>query len=160
MNHRAILLMLLVTMCLPVNAVERISRLGLGMTNQLQSGTPGLSFKIQRSKGFALGGIIGYDSSDIDGGYGVGLKLYRNFFDEPQLNFYGAVTTALINKKTTTTDQSGFELDLTLGSEFSFAGLQSLGFSFEFGVSMNKLDDFVIETVGDHFIVSAIHFYL
>lgn len=141
-------------------ATERIGRLGLGMTNQLKNELPAISFKIQRSKSFALGGIVGYDSDDTNGGYGFGLRLYRNFFDEPQLNFYGAFTAAVINQKTATSDQSGFEFDLTLGSEFSFTGLQSLGFSFEFGVSLNKLDDFVVETVGDHFIVSSIHFYL
>jgi hypothetical protein len=163
MNHRIISMMLMLVLSQfiqPLYAVERIGRLGLGMTNQLEGGIPAISFKIQRSKSFALGGILGYNSSDTDGGYGFGLKLYRNFFEEPQLNFYGALTAAVINKKTTFSDVSGFEFDLTMGSEFSFTGLRSIGFSFEFGVSLNKLDDFVIETVGDHFIVSSIHFYL
>ena len=47
-----------------------------------------------------------------------------------------------------------------MGSEFSFAGLSSLGFSVEFGLSLNKVDEFVVETVGDNFIVAGAHFYL
>jgi hypothetical protein len=141
-------------------SMERMARLGVGMTNQLKNDVTALSFKIQRSKSFAIGGIVGYDSNDTDGGHGFGLKLYRNLFEEPLLNFYGAFTAAIINKKSTTADQSGFEFDLSLGSEFSFSGLESLGLSFEFGVSVNKLDDFVIQTTGSQFIVTSIHFYL
>lgn len=141
-------------------SMERMARLGVGMTNQLKNDVTALSFKIQRSKSFAIGGIVGYDSNDADGGHGFGLKLYRNFFEEPLLNFYGSFTGAIINKKSTNSDQSGFQFDLTMGSEFSFNGLQSLGFSFEFGVSVNKLDDFVLQTTGSQFLVTAIHFYL
>ena len=141
-------------------STERIGRLGVGMTNQLKNDVTALSFKIQRSKSFAIGGIVGYDSNDTNGGHGFGLKLYRNFFEEPLLNFYGSFTAAIINQKTQTTDQSGFQFDITMGSEFSFSGLQSLGFSFEFGASLNKLDDFVVQTTGSQFIVTAIHFYL
>lgn len=141
-------------------ALEKTNRLGIGMTNQLKNDFPALSFKIQKTKSFAFGGMAGVSSANDKGGYGVGIKLYRNIFDEPQLNFYLAGTGALISNKTNGTSISGFQLDMSLGSEFHFQGLNSLGFSFEFGLSANKKKDFVFETLGDHFIVAGIHFYL
>ena len=141
-------------------ALERISRLGVGISNQFINDIPAISFKLQKSKSFAIGGLLAYDSNDTNGGYGMGIRAYRNFFEEPLLNFYGAFTGAIINQKTSTSDESGFQFDLSLGSEFSFNGLESLGLSFEFGVSLNKLDDFTIQTAGSQFFVTAIHFYL
>ena len=141
-------------------ALERISRLGIGISNQLVNDVPAISFKLQRSKSFAIGGLLAYDSDDVNGGYGMGLRLYRNFFEEPLLNFYGAFTGALVNEKSSTSDETGFQFDLSLGSEFSFNGLESLGLSFEFGVSVNKLNEFRVQTAGSQFFVTAIHFYL
>lgn len=142
-------------------SADRRGRLGVGMTNQLLNDLPAISFKLQRSKSFAFGGVLGYSNEDAGGGHGAGLKVYRIMFDEPQLNFYAAGLAALVKKSTSaSTEVEGFQVDLTLGSEFSFAGLASLGFSFEFGVSLNKLTDFVVETTGSHFVVSGIHFYL
>jgi len=144
----------------PLNAMERVGRLGLGMTNQLQSGLPALSFKLQKSKEMAFGALLGLDTAD-SGGYGAGVKMYRNIFDEPQLNLYAAALAALTNQKTPGgADQSGFQVDMTMGSEFSLTGLNSLGFSFEFGVSFHKVNDFSISTTGHNFITAGIHFYL
>ena len=142
------------------NAVDRRGRLGVGFSNQLKSDIPAVSFKLQRSQAFALGGQIGYNNDEADGGHGAALKLYRNIFQEPQLVFYGSVLGGIIEKKTNSVAESGFQFDFALGSEFSFTGLNSIGFSFEFGISMNKLDDFIIETIGNNFVVSQVHFYL
>jgi hypothetical protein len=145
---------------LNINAMNRTGRLGAGFTNQLVNDLPAMSFKLQKSKSFAFGGVFGLDSSDT-GGWGAGVKVYRNIFDEPMANFYASMLGALTSKKSSATeDQSGFQFDFTLGSEFSFTGLNSIGFSFEFGLSLNKLDDFVIQTVGNSFIVAGVHFYL
>lgn len=143
-------------------AIDRTGRLGLGFSNQFKSDIPAISFKIQKSKSTALGALLAFDTETSSGGWGAGVKLFRNIFEEPQLNFYGAMLGGLINKKQGAGNaaKTGFQLDLTLGSEFSFAGLASLGFSFEFGVSFNKVNDFRVQTVGDSFIVAAAHFYL
>lgn len=145
---------------------ERISRIGVGFSNQLKNGIPAVSFKKQSSKSFSLGGIFALSTNDSGGGYGAGLKVYRNLFDEPNLNFYASVMGAIISSREESketaekTKHSGFQLDLSFGSEFNFAGLRSLGFSFEFGLSVNELEDMVFETVGDSYIVSGVHFYL
>lgn len=141
-------------------AYDKTNRLGLGMTNQLKTDVPGLSFKMQKNRSFAFGGLFGLSTNPDTGGYGLGLKVYRNIFDEPQLNFYLAGMGAILSNKVNRTSYSGFQFDLSLGSEFHFSGLQSLGFSFEFGASAYKKKDFVFETLGNNFIVSAIHFYL
>lgn len=143
-----------------LSAMERTGHLGIGMSNQLQNGLSALSFKLQKSKSIAFGGLFALDTSDT-GGYGAGLKFYKVVFEEELLNFYWSALGALTNKKTAAgIDQSGFQIDLTLGSEFSFAGLKSIGFSFEFGASLNKVEDLRIQTTGHHFISGGIHFYL
>ena len=141
-------------------ALEKTGRLGVGMSNQLKNDFPSLSFKVQKTKSFAYGGLAGISTAEDDGGFGVGLKLYRNIFDEPQLNFYLSGMGAILSNKIAGISYSGFQFDLSLGSEFHFSGLNSLGFSFEFGVSANKKKDFVFETLGSHFVVAGIHFYL
>lgn len=142
-------------------AMDRRGRLGVGMTNQLMMDTPALSLKLQRSRTFALSALMGFSSSDSDGGYGAGLKLYRIIFEEPQLNFYTSLLGAALQTKTTERTKTGFQFDLTMGTEFSFAGLESLGFSLEFGLSAHKkTDNFVVQTVGHQFVTAGVHFYL
>ncbi len=141
-------------------AADRTGRLGAGMSSQLRNGLPAISFKLQKSKSFAFGGLFALNTDEQSGGMGGAIKFYRVIFDEPQLNFYASGLLGLITKKTASISQSGFQVDLTLGSEFSFRGLGSLGFSFEFGLSLNKINNFVVETVGNHFVVAGVHFYL
>lgn len=161
-KHSAIALTLFLMIFFPNvgNAYDRVGRLGLGMTNQLKIDIPQLSFKMQKSRSTAIGGMVGVSTDKTEGGYGAGLKLYRNIFDEPQLNFYFAGTGALLSKKIGGSSHSGFQFDLSFGSEFHFQGLNSLGFSFEFGVSGHKTREFSFGTIGNSFIVSGIHFYL
>ncbi len=142
-------------------ALDRIGRLGIGMSNQFKTDLPAISFKIQKSKSTAIGALVAVDTDENSGGWGAGFKLYRNIFEEPQLNFYGAILAGLINEKQGVgVSKSGFQFDLTMGSEFSFTGLASIGFSFEFGLSFNKVNEFRVQTVGDSFLVAAAHFYL
>ena len=160
MKKQVLVAILTVFVALEAQALEKTNRLGVGMTNQLKNEFPALSFKVQKTRSFAYGGMFGISTGDKDGGHGVGLKLYRNIFDEPQLNFYMAGAAAILSNKINGVSNSGFQFDLSFGSEFHFTGLNSLGFSFEFGVSANKKKDFVFETLGNNFIVSGIHFYL
>jgi hypothetical protein len=141
-------------------AFDKTNRLGLGASTELQTNFPALSFKMQKNKTFAFGGLLGVSSDAQNGGQGVGIKLYRNIFDEPQLNFYMAGMGAFLNNKVNSTSYSGFQFDLSFGSEFHFSGLNSLGLSFEFGVSAYKLNNFIFRTLGNNFFVSSVHFYL
>lgn len=140
---------------------ELVNRLGVGTSNQLINNIHPISFKMQKSDQFAFGLLLGLSTSDVHGGYGAGLKAYRILFIEPNLNFYSSLLLALINNKTSTSSTSGFQVDGTLGCEFHLPGLQSIGLSFEFGISINRMgEEFAIETAGHHFTSAGIHFYL
>ena len=147
------------------HAADLRGRMGVGATNQLANEIPAISLKIQQSKTFALGGILGFRSNEDHTLYGAGVKLYRIIFDEPQLNFYMAGLFAAETFLDEADDKvlSGFQIDGTLGSEFHFSGLESIGFSFEFGVSARNVDaesGTSLETLGDQFVKAAVHFYL
>lgn len=139
-------------------------RMGIGATNQLANGLPAISLKVQQSKTFAIGGILGFKSDQDNTLFGAGAKFYRIIFDEPQLNFYLAGLFATQNYLD---DQdkvkSGYQIDGTFGSEFHFSGLESLGFSFEAGISARNANEeggTSIETLGDQIVKAAVHFYL
>src|SRR5690606_9056558 len=103
----------------------------------------------------------GAEFEDTNGGHAAGIKLYRNLFEEPNLHFYSSLMIALVGDKVGGRDYSGFQADLTLGSELSFTVLESLGFSFEFGASVNNVyDETVVKSAGYHFLAAGIHFYL
>ena len=155
-----VLLTILLLFSFSTYAADHINRLGIGMSSELQNNFPALSFKIQKNRSFALGGLVGFSSDKTNGGYGAGLKFYRNIFDEPQLNFYFTGMGALLSNKISETTYSGFQFDLGFGSEFQFTGLSSLGFSIEFGATAVKKKEFVFQTMGNNFLVAAVHFYL
>lgn len=142
-------------------ARERIGRLGVGMSNQFINEIPAVSFKLQRSPVFAFGLLAGLDTEKDDGGVGAGFKIYKILFEEPNLNFYLSAMGAYISDKILGTSYSGFQVDLGAGTEFNFAAVESLGFSVEFGLSMNKLKhDFRFQTMGHSIVVAGVHFYL
>lgn len=133
------------------------------MTNHLITEMPALSTKLQRNRSSALGALFGLDSSADGSFYAVGLKYYRYIYEEPQLNFYSALAGNVFTYNNTETDatEQGYQVDATFGSEFSFQGLESIGFSFEFGVGFSKYNgDSRVRTLGQSMIVSAVHFYL
>lgn len=137
-------------------------RLGVGMANPFTNGIPGVSIKLHRNRSFAIGAILALELDDNTGGHGAGVKFYKNLFDEPQLHFFSALMLAHVgNNISSTEDESGLQIDLTVGSEFNFVGLESIGFSFETGVSFdNTGDDLVIKTTGQHIVTAGVHFYL
>lgn len=138
-------------------ALNLTGRLGMGLSNQFAHNLPALSFKVQNSSASAYGGMVAIDSNSNYTNYGLGVKGYRLLFDEPHLNFYFAGLVGLLKKD----DMSGYQIDGTMGSEFHFPGLESIGFSFEFGLSFNKVNEVRhFETTGDQFVTAAVHFYL
>ncbi len=139
------------------SALNLTGRLGMGLSNQLANDLPAISFKVQNSSSSAYGGLVAIDSNTNYTDYGLGVKGYRLLFDEPHLNFYFAGLVALLKDN----DKSGYQIDGTMGSEFHIPGLESIGLSFEFGLSFNKVNDVRhFQTTGDHFVTAAVHFYL
>jgi hypothetical protein len=145
-------------------ATDLRGRMGIGATNQLANELPAISIKVQQSKTFALGALLGFKSDQNNSLYGAGVKLYRIIFDEPQLNFYmaGLLATQTYFDSEKDKVKSGYQVDGTLGTEFHFQGLESIGFSFEFGLSARNADESgsSFQTLGDQFLKAAVHFYL
>ena len=120
-------------------AASMAGRLGIGMTNHIASGMPAVSMKLQRNRSSAVGGHFGVDSSSEGMFYAVGLKAYRYIYEEPQLNFYSSLGIGLFSYKGSSDNtEQGYQLDGTFGTELSLQGLESVGFSFEFGVGLHK----------------------
>lgn len=144
-----------------VYALNLQGRLGVGFTNQLITGEPALSFKLQRNYSFAIGGLLGVNSEEDETSYAAGLKLYKIIYDEPQLTFYLSGMAAFFTYLFEDESHNGHQFDGSFGSEFHFQGLESIGFSFEFGLGASRFEDKNrFGTIGNSFIKSAVHFYL
>jgi hypothetical protein len=156
------ILLVLVLVSQMAYSAELRGRMGVGATNQLANQVPALSMKVQQTKTSAIGAVLGFQSNQDRTLYGAGVKFYRIIFDEPQLNFYMAGLLAGLNYAEQDQTKSGFQMDATLGTEFHFQGLESIGFSFEFGFSAREAGagGTSFQTLGDHFLTAAVHFYL
>lgn len=142
-------------------ALNLQNRLGIGFSNQLITEEPVLSLKLQNSYNFAIGGLLGVNSEEDKTNYAAGLKLYRIIYDEPQLTFYLAGMGAFFTYEYQDKTRNGHQLDASFGSEFHFQGLESIGFSFEFGLGASRFENKNrFSTIGNSFIKSAVHFYL
>jgi hypothetical protein len=144
-------------------AASLVGRLGVGMSDQLVTNMKTISLKLQQNRSTAVGGIFGIDNSEDGSHYAIGLKYYKLIYEEPQLNFYSAIAAAMFTYKNVADDktESGYQVDALFGAEFNLQGLESVGFSFEFGGSLYNYESKThIATTGYHFIKSAVHFYL
>lgn len=133
------------------------------MSDHLITDMKTLSLKLQNSRVSGIGGSFGIDTSEDGSFYALGLKYYQLIYEEPQLNFYSAAGINVFTYQNQQSDdtESGYQLDGVFGSEFSFQGLESIGFSFEFGMTVyNYNEDTHIATTGQNILKSAIHFYL
>lgn len=161
MTIKHILVAALLLTSLPSFAMSLTGRLGLGTTNQVVTGIDALSVKLQRNRSVALSGIFGLRNSSDSSNYAVGGKIYRIIYDEPQLNFYSALSGITFTYQNEGSTENGYQFDAGLGAEFALQGLESIGFSFEFGMGINKYNGTSnIQTNGHHVMTSAIHFYL
>ena len=135
-------------------------RLGLGYNNQfsntkMANGTPGLSLKYGLTRVIAIQGILGVSSSAPKNST-TAFKLFKSVHMETSLNFYFMVGGGLISAATL----SGAEFLLGFGVEFFIPGLESLGFSFETGVSFSNITgSFAVKTIGASIIDAGVHFY-
>ncbi len=142
-------------------AINKTGRMGVGLTNQLVNELPALSIKIQQNRHYALGALLGFRSNEDATTYGAGLRVYRNIFEEELLNFYLAGSMISLSYEEDQKAKSGYQFDGTLGTEFHFQGIESIGFSFEFGFSYNQgPNGRSFETLGNNFLKAAVHFYL
>ena len=78
-----------------------------------------------------------------------GCSLYFNKLDSQKVK----------NSGNGTTSSSGYEGSIHFGTEFFFEEIKHIGLSFEAGISMTNVDEFIFQTSASHLFNSAIHFY-
>jgi len=134
-------------------------RLGVGFTSQIATTSlgsiPALSAKYYPSRSFATSAAVGFDTRSGNSAFALGLKAYKNVFYESNLVFYLGGGLSYVNNK-----GNKLQASLFLGSEFFFAQLPSLGFSFEAGIRGDSSSgSFALRTTGDSFLTAGTHFY-
>ena len=148
----SILLLLLMTQI--SHARDMSGRLGLGFVNQFSSGAPSLALKYGLTKDMAVQGSAGFDTS-LPTAANFGGKVFKNLFYESNMNFYAAFGLAYVKAQST-----GVEILSLVGAEFFIPGIESLGLSFETGISVcNVTGTFGVKTVGFSFWQAGTHFY-
>lgn len=160
--NKFLILITLFTFSHQSHALSLMGRLGLGTNNQFVNNMQTISLKVQRTRAVALGAMIGLNSNSDSTNYALGGKVFRIIYDEPQLNFYSSAMLGLFSYQSATDSTlTGYQADVGLGTEFSFQGLESIGFSFEFGLSYSRYNQKnYFQTTGHNIVTSAVHFYL
>jgi len=141
-------------------AKDMTNRLGIGYKNVFSTDLPGLAMQYYPGADLALSGVLGVDTQKDSSKFGMMARVHRVIFHEENLHFYMGAGAGLISVEQSGSNQSGFELAGFAGTEFFFAGLDNLGFSFEAGVGVTSLSNSVrFRTTGDSPIRAGITFY-
>ena len=146
------------------NTKELKSRLGVGYSNQIQTGDatgiPSLTTKYYPDNDLAFSGAVGIKTGDQNSAFGLLLKIYKTIFPEDNMLFYMGAGAGLVSQKVAGANNSGFQLMGIVGGEFFFAGLDSLGFTFEAGIAVVSLSNSVsFVTIGQAPVTAGIIFY-
>ncbi len=149
-----------VALCPNAEARDLTGRLGIGYVDQFADYSPffdlpALSAKYAITKDIAVLGCFGINTRD-PAAYTFCLKVMKNIFYEINLNFYagGAFGVLMRDSKT------GIGFQGLFGTEIFIPGIESLGLSFEAGVSASNITgSFAIRTLGLSFLHAGVHFY-
>lgn len=160
--NKILLMALFISFTSYSHALSLMGRLGIGTTNQFVNNMQSISLKVQRSRSIALSAMIGLDANSDATNYALGGKIFKIIYDEPQLNFYSTAMLGIFSyQNSSNATQNGHQIDVGLGTEFSFQGLESIGLSFEMGLGYSSYNDKnYFKTFGYNVITSAVHFYL
>ncbi len=143
---------------LSCHSFENSGRFGLGATSQTYQNLPAISLKIHFSEKSAMGTYFSYRGTE-EASYNFGVRYYNSIVSEPNLIFYGVLSGGILQTYNGTTSSSGYEGSIHFGTEFFFEEIKHIGLSFEAGISMTNIDEFIFETSASHIFNSAIHFY-
>jgi hypothetical protein len=142
---------------------ELLGKAGLGYNAQFSnadrnSGTPAISLKYGFAPKTAVELVAGFYSGS--GGNGVvALKYMKTLRSENYVNFYLPLGLGYLTSR----GSSGIEVLGGLGAEFFFPGVDSVGLSFEAGLSGESISSgnggFVLKTFGASFLNAGMHYY-
>lgn len=159
-REKLIVLSLLFLAASPAYSKTLAGRLGVGFVNQFANSSsirevPSISAKYGLTKDFNISLAAGFHTLSPTA-FTVGAKVYRNIFFESNLNFYVALGLAALKG-----EKFGAELLGLGGAEFFIPGIDSLGLSFETGLSASTIaaQGLVLKTVGFSFLHAGMHFY-
>lgn len=142
-----------------VQAKDLSNRLGIGIKNNNSIDLPALAAVYYPSADIGVTGSVGVDTQEDESKFAANIGIRKILFREDHLNFYYGGQVGLLNYETAGDKQSGFDANVVFGAEFFFAGLESLGFSFEGGVAISSLEETRFRTVGDHPLKAGLTFY-
>lgn len=142
-----------------VQAKDLTNRLGVGVKGHESLNLPELAVVYNPMNDLVIVGALGIDTKKDASKFAANGGVRRIVFKEDHMNFYMGGTFGFINYETTSEKQSGIELDALFGGEFFFAGLDSLGFTFEGGVGVLSTDNVRFRTIADSPLRAGIIFY-
>ena len=136
-------------------------RLGVGYNGQFAAtsqtnGVPAISVRYGLTSRLQMEAVGGFYSGSNGTGVAA-LKLMQTLLPETYMNFYFVAGGGLVSASS----KSGTEWIGGVGTEFFIPGIESIGFAFETGLSIENLtsSSFVLKTFGLSFINVGMHFY-
>lgn len=149
------------------SAKDLTSRLGLGLSQQMGAAeVPMITAHYYPNSQYGMSLAFGMDTKDDESTLGALAKLVKIVFQEEQMNFYMGAGIGFVNYEqrnavtNLVADNSNVEFSALIGGEFFFSGLDSLGLSFETGISVITGDGGTrFRTLADHPFRAGIVFY-
>jgi hypothetical protein len=142
------------------SAKELTNRLGVGVKqNSALNNLPEIATVYYPAKDLAVTAGLGIDTEKDQSRFSFNGGVRRIVFKEDNMNFYMGGRLGLINYEKAGDKKSGFELSGLFGGEFFFAGLDSLGFTFEGGVGVVSTSEVRFRTLGESPFSAGIIFY-
>ena len=149
------LLVTLPLQCLNGYAVETVGKAALGFNAQFASAVPAITLRYGFSRSLSLEGLAGFYISPLKTFFGV--KGYKTLTMQRYLNLYAAMGLGFGSGL----GQFPLQGLGAVGSEVFLPGLESLGFSFEVGLSFTSgVQAFQFQTMGSTFLAAGARIYL
>lgn len=143
-----------------VFAKDLTHRFGLGIKNNTSESLPSLAIVYHSTQDTAFTGGFGIDTKKDYSAFQMNAGARKVIFTEANLNFYTGGQVGLVNFETPADGKkSGFEILAQFGTEFFFAGLENLAFTFEGGLGVASVKDVRFRTVADDPFHAGLIFY-
>ncbi len=135
-------------------------RLGVGIKNTTSESLPSLAAIYHLSENLAMTGGFGVDTRKDYSAMQMQIGIRHVIFQESNLHFYAGGQIGIVSFENPIDGKnSGFEADLLLGTEFFFAGLENIGFSFEGGLGLSSIKNTRVRTIANDPFKAGIVFY-
>ncbi len=139
---------------------EMSQRLGVGIKNNTSQSLPSLATVYNLNGNLAMTGGLGLDTQKDYSALQIQFGLRHIIFHETNLHFYAGGQVGMVSFENPVDGKnSGFEANLIAGTEFFFAGLENVGFTFEGGIGLSSIKNTRIRTIADDPIRAGIIFY-